>query len=85
MTMELPNTGISFSVTGLTCSCKNAKCTLPEHYSGLIDTVFIKNVYFVDAEADLSKAFSLVVKSQISDTLKTVFKCKTNMSGNSEI
>ena len=77
--MELPNTGISFSVTGLPCSCKNVKCTLPEHYSGLIDAVFIKNVYFVNAEADLSKALSLAVKSQISGTL---FKCKTNMSDN---
>ena len=45
--MELPNTGISFSVTGLTCSCKIKKNTLPQHY-GLIE-----------AEADLSKAFSL--------------------------
>ena len=83
--MELPNIGISFYVIGLTCSCKNFKCTLLEHYSGLIDTVFIKNVYFVDAEADLSKAFSLAVTSQIADTLKTVFQCKTNMSGNSEM
>ena len=48
--MELPNTGISFSVTGLTCSCKNVKCTLPEHYSGLIDAVFIKNVYFCTSD-----------------------------------
>ena len=49
--MELPNTGISFSVTGLTCSCKIKKIYSPatlSDYSGLIE-----------AEADLSKAFSL--------------------------
>ena len=51
MTMELPNTGISFSVTGLTCSCKKNKMYSSATLSDYSD--------LIEAEADLSKAFSL--------------------------
>ena len=82
MTMELPS--IAFSVTGLTCFCKNLQCTLPPNYSGIIDSVFINKKYFIEAEGDLSKAFSLAVNTKITDELKTIFNCKTNVSGNSD-